>query len=86
MTFPLLFAIGIACAAPASAQNIASLPEAIEEQALNGAIGMKIHEDFGATPQVIKCCLDVADKMDFQVQIQITEKFLAVKIIIHDDS
>ncbi len=30
---------------------------------------MKIHEDFGATPQVIKCCLDVADKMDFQVQI-----------------
>ena len=46
-----------------------SLPEAIEEQALNGAIGMKIHEDFGATPAVIKCCLDVADKYDFQVQI-----------------
>ena len=46
-----------------------SLPDAIVEQALNGAIGMKIHEDFGATPEVIRCCLDVADKMDFQVQI-----------------
>ena len=44
-----------------------SLPDAIVEQALNGAIGMKIHEDFGATPEVIRCCLDVADKMDFQV-------------------
>lgn len=46
-----------------------SLPEAIREQALNGAIGMKIHEDFGATPEVIRCCLKVADEMDFQVQI-----------------
>ncbi|MEG0157621.1 MAG: urease subunit alpha, partial [Anaerovoracaceae bacterium] len=46
-----------------------SLPEAIVEQALNGAIGMKIHEDFGATPEVIRCCLKVADEMDFQVQI-----------------
>ncbi len=46
-----------------------SLPEAIREQALNGAIGMKIHEDYGATPQVIKTCLDVADELDFQVQL-----------------
>lgn len=46
-----------------------SLPETIREQALNGAIGMKIHEDFGATPEVIRCCLDVADEFDFQVQI-----------------
>lgn len=46
-----------------------SLPDAIVEQALNGAIGMKIHEDFGATPEVIRCCLKVADEMDFQVQI-----------------
>ena len=30
---------------------------------------MKIHEDFAATPEVIRCCLDVADKYDFQVQI-----------------
>ena len=46
-----------------------SLPGSIAEQALNGAIGMKIHEDYGATPEVIRNCLDVADKYDFQVQI-----------------
>lgn len=46
-----------------------SLPGVIREQALNGAIGMKIHEDYGATPEVIRCCLDVADELDFQVQI-----------------
>lgn len=46
-----------------------SLPEAIAEQAEWGAIGMKIHEDFAATPEVIRTCLDVADEYDFQVQI-----------------
>lgn len=46
-----------------------ALPAAVEEQALAGAIGMKIHEDFAATPELIRCCLDVADKYDFQVQI-----------------
>lgn len=46
-----------------------SLPETIREQALAGAIGMKLHEDYGATPEAIKCCLDVADEFDFQVQI-----------------
>lgn len=50
-------------------RGCSALPEAIEEQALNGAIGMKIHEDFCASPQVIRTCLDVADKYDFQVQI-----------------
>jgi len=50
-------------------RGCSSLPEAIEEQALEGSIGMKIHEDFAATPEVIRCCLDVADKYDFQVQI-----------------
>lgn len=46
-----------------------SLPDTIVEQALNGAIGMKIHEDYGATPEVIDVCLNVADEYDFQVQI-----------------
>lgn len=50
-------------------RGCSSLPDAIEEQALEGAIGMKIHEDFAATPEVIRCCMDVADKYDFQVQI-----------------
>ena len=45
------------------------LPEIIEEQALNGAIGMKIHEDWAATPAAINTCLKVADDFDFQVQI-----------------
>lgn len=45
------------------------LPEIIEEQALEGAIGMKIHEDWCAAPAQIKTCLDVANKYDFQVQI-----------------
>jgi urease subunit alpha len=45
------------------------LPEIIREQALNGAIGMKIHEDWAATPPAIDTCLKVADEYDFQVQI-----------------
>jgi urease subunit alpha len=43
--------------------------ESIREQALNGAIGMKIHEDWGATRMAIDTCLAVADEYDFQVQI-----------------
>ena len=50
-------------------RGCSSLPDAIAEQACEGAIGMKIHEDFAATPEVIRCCLDVADEYDFQVQI-----------------
>lgn len=44
-------------------------PGAIIHQAKNGAIGMKIHEDWAATPEVINTCLNVADDMDFSVQI-----------------
>jgi urease subunit alpha len=46
-----------------------SLPDVIREQAEGGAIGMKIHEDWGATPAVIDSCLKVADEYGFQVQI-----------------
>jgi urease subunit alpha len=45
------------------------LPDIIREQAENGAIGMKIHEDWAATPPAIDACLQVADEYDFQVQI-----------------
>lgn len=45
------------------------LPAIIEEQAMNGAIGMKIHEDWAATPAAIDTCLKVAEQYDFQVQI-----------------
>lgn len=44
-------------------------PEAIEELISGGIIGVKIHEDFGAMPATIDCCLNVADELDFQVQL-----------------
>lgn len=47
----------------------ASLPVALEEQIIAGASGLKIHEDWGATPASIDCCLNVADKFDVQVSI-----------------
>ncbi len=46
-----------------------SKPKSLEEQVVGGAIGLKIHEDWGAMPSVIRTCLDVADNMDFQVQL-----------------
>jgi len=47
----------------------ASLPEALEEQILGGACALKLHEDWGTTPQAIDCCLGVADDLDVQVMI-----------------
>ena len=47
----------------------ASLPVALEEQIAAGAIGLKLHEDWGTTPASIDCCLSVADQMDVQVAI-----------------
>jgi urease subunit alpha len=47
----------------------ASLPIALQEQVKAGAIGLKLHEDWGTTPAAIDCCLSVADKMDIQVAI-----------------
>ena len=47
----------------------ASLPGALEEQILAGAMGLKLHEDWGTTPAAIDCCLDVADRFDVQVAI-----------------
>ncbi len=39
------------------------------EQVEAGAMGMKIHEDFGSTPAAINHCLNVADEYDIQVAI-----------------
>jgi urease subunit alpha len=47
----------------------ASLPEALREQVRAGAMGLKLHEDWGTTPAAIDCCLGVADEMDVQVAI-----------------
>ena len=47
----------------------ASLPEGLTEQVQAGAMGLKLHEDWGTTPAAIDCCLTVADTMDVQVAI-----------------
>lgn len=47
----------------------ASLPLALEEQVKAGAMGLKLHEDWGSTPAAIDCCLDVAERYDIQVAI-----------------
>lgn len=47
----------------------ASLPAALEEQVRAGALGLKLHEDWGTTPAAIDCCLEVAERMDVQVAI-----------------
>ena len=46
-----------------------SLPNPLEEQIRAGAMGLKLHEDWGTTPAAIDCCLTVAEKMDVQVAI-----------------
>jgi len=46
-----------------------SLPAPLEEQILAGAIGLKLHEDWGTTPAAIDNCLAVADRYDVQVAI-----------------
>lgn len=47
----------------------ASLPEGLMEQIEAGAIGLKLHEDWGTTPAAIDCCLSVAEETDTQVAI-----------------
>jgi urease subunit alpha len=47
----------------------ATLAKGLIEQIEAGACGLKLHEDWGATPAAIDCCLSVADEMDVQVAI-----------------
>jgi len=47
----------------------ASTAAGLVEQIEAGACGLKLHEDWGATPAAIDCCLSVADDMDIQVMI-----------------
>ena len=46
-----------------------SLPASLNEQIEAGALGLKLHEDWGTTPAAIDCCLSVADEYDVQVAI-----------------
>ena len=47
----------------------ASAARPLEEQVEAGAIGLKLHEDWGSTPSAIDCCLSVAERMDVQVAL-----------------
>ena len=47
----------------------AALPGALHEQIHAGAIGLKLHEDWGTTPAAIDNCLNVAEETDVQVAI-----------------
>jgi len=44
-------------------------PAGLPEQILGGAMGLKLHEDWGTTPAAIDCCLRIADEHDIQVTI-----------------
>ncbi len=44
-------------------------PAGIAEQIIGGAVGLKLHEDWGTTPAAIDCCLGVAEEYDVQVAI-----------------
>ena len=46
-----------------------SRPQGLKEQIKAGAIGLKLHEDWGTTPAAIDCCLRIADQHDVQVTI-----------------
>jgi urease subunit alpha len=46
-----------------------SLPESLREQVRAGALGLKLHEDWGTTPAAIDTCLTVAEEFDVQVAI-----------------
>jgi urease subunit alpha len=52
-----------------SGKGNASEPAALVEQVNAGACALKLHEDWGTTPQAIDTCLKVADEMDIQVMI-----------------
>ena len=47
----------------------AALPAALHEQVNAGALGLKLHEDWGTTPAAIDNCLNVAEETDVQVAI-----------------
>jgi urease subunit alpha len=46
-----------------------SSPEGLDEQIRAGALGLKLHEDWGTTPAAIDTCLSVADRYDVQVAL-----------------
>ena len=52
-----------------TAKGNARLPEGMVDPIAAGALGLKLHEDWGTTPAAIDCCLAVAEEEDVQVTI-----------------
>lgn len=53
----------------------------LRQQIEAGAIGLKLHEDYGTTPAAIDACLQVCDEFDVQVRAQISSIKLWFNII-----
>ncbi len=51
------------------AKGNSSRPQGLKEQIEAGALGLKLHEDWGTTPAAIDSCLNIAGKYDVQVSI-----------------
>jgi urease subunit alpha len=51
------------------ARGSSTSPDLLEEAVLSGAGGFKVHEDWGATPSIIDCCLSLADQVDLPVAL-----------------
>lgn len=50
-------------------QGNTAKPEGLAEIIKAGAMGLKLHEDWGSTPAVIDNCLSVAEDFDIQVKV-----------------
>ena len=46
-----------------------SMSDGLVDQIRAGAVGLKLHEDWGTTPAAIDCCLEIAEDEDVQVTI-----------------
>lgn len=53
------------------AKGSASLPQSLDEQVLSGAMGLSLHPDWGVAPAAIDTCLDVAERHDVPVTLQL---------------
>ena len=51
-----------------------SRPEGLGEQIAAGAVGLKLHEDWGTTPAAIDVCLEIAERYDVQVAIHTEDR------------
>ena len=51
------------------AKGNSSMQDTLEEQIVAGAMGFKVHEDWGSTPAAIRACMENADRNDVQVAI-----------------